>query len=131
MQHSLGVCTINDIAVKMVCPVLAKHVSRNEIIIHGGAVHFSKDTVVNTDGKHLYGRIAINKGEERSLLDTNNYLSKLSQEHGTIKVTPANFKLINVGDLLEIIPVHSCLTANLMGHYKTKKNELISMMPKF
>ena len=38
MQHSLGVCAIEDIAVKMVCPVIAKHVSRNEIVIFGGAV---------------------------------------------------------------------------------------------
>lgn len=131
MQHSLGVCEIEDIAVKMVCPVLAKHVSRNEIIIHGGAVHFSKDTVLNTDGKHLYGRIAIQKDDKRLLLDTNNYLSKLSQEHGILKVTPANFKQIKVGDLVEIIPVHSCLTANLMGHLLTNDGELIKMMPRY
>lgn len=131
MQYSLGVCEMEDIAVKMVCPVLAKHVSRNEIMIHGGAVHFSKDTVLNTDGKHLFGRIAIHIDGEKILLDTNNYLSKLSQEHGTLKVTPANFKLITVGDLVEIIPVHSCLTANLMGHLKTTDGELIKMMPKY
>jgi D-serine deaminase-like pyridoxal phosphate-dependent protein len=131
MQHSLGVCEIEDIAVKMICPVLAKHVSRNEIMIHGGAVHFSKDTVLNTDGKHLFGRISINQDGNKILLDTNNYLSKLSQEHGTLKVTPANFKLIQVGDLVEIIPVHSCLTANLMGHMITTEGELIEMMPKY
>lgn len=131
MQHSLGVCEMEDIAVKMVCPVLSKHISRNEIMIHGGAVHFSKDTVINTDGKHLFGRVAIIKNDNRILLDTNNYLSKLSQEHGTLKVTPANFKQINVGDLVEIIPVHSCLTANLMGHLKTTDGEIIEMMPKY
>lgn len=131
MQHSLGTCQMEDIAVKMVCPVLSKHVSRNEVIIHGGAVHFSKDTLVNTDGKLLFGRIAIQKKGERILLDTNNYLSKLSQEHGTLKVNPANFKYINVGDLVEIIPVHSCLTANLMGHMQSSDGEIIKMMPKY
>lgn len=131
MQHSLGVCLLEDIAVKMVCPVVAKHVSRNEIVIYGGAVHFSKDTVLNTDGKHLYGRIIINRNNEKLLLDTNNYLSKLSQDHGIIKVTPTNFKNINVGDLVEIIPVHSCLTANLMGHMQTTDGEMIEMIPKY
>jgi len=131
MQHSLGVCNIEDIAVKVVCPVVAKHLSRNEIVIYGGAVHFSKDTVQNTDGKQLYGRVIIEKDGEKTLLDTKNYLSKLSQEHGILKVTPSNFKLFNVGDLVEIIPVHSCLTANLMGFMLTTTGELIKMMPKY
>lgn len=131
MQHSLGVCQLDDIAVRVICPVIAKHVSRSEIVIYGGAVHFSKDTLVNTDGKHLFGRVIIRKQGENVLLDTNNYLSKLSQEHGTLKVTPANFKFINVGDLIEIIPVHSCLTANLMGYMQTTNGEVIKMMPKY
>uniref|UniRef100_UPI003216AAA4 alanine racemase n=1 Tax=uncultured Draconibacterium sp. TaxID=1573823 RepID=UPI003216AAA4 len=131
MQHSLGVCEMENIAVKMVCPVVAKHISRNEIIIYGGAAHFSKDTVLNTDGKQLFGRIIIQHEGEKVLLDTKNYLSKLSQEHGTLKVTPTNLKLINIGDLVEIIPVHSCLTANLMGHMRTSDGELIKMMPKY
>ena len=131
MQHSLGTCQMEDIAIKVICPVIAKHVSRGEIVIYGGAVHFSKDTLVNTDGKYLFGRVIIHKQGESILLDTNNYLSKLSQEHGTLKVTPSNFKDINVGDLIEIIPVHSCLTANLMGHMQTSDEEMIEMMPKY
>jgi len=131
MQHNLGVCDIEDIAVKVVCPVVAKHVSRNEIVIYGGAVHFSKDTLQNTDGKELYGRVIISQDEQKVLLDTKNYLSRLSQEHGIIKVTPTNFKKIKVGDLVEIIPVHSCLTANMMGHMITTEGEFIEMMPKY
>ena len=65
------------------------------------------------------------------MLDPMNYLSKLSQEHGIIKVAQKQFKNFNVGDLVEIIPVHSCLTANLMCHYITNDGELIEMMPKF
>ncbi|MFV0590316.1 MAG: alanine racemase [Draconibacterium sp.] len=125
MQHSLGVCSISDIAVRMICPVVAKHVSRNEIVIYGGAVHFSKESILNTDGKQLYGRIVIEKDGEKKLLDTNNYLSKLSQEHGIIKTTPSHFRDINVGDLIEIIPVHSCLTANLAKRYLTTAGEEI------
>ncbi len=130
MQQNLGVCEFDNIAVKMICPVVAKHVSRNEIVIYGGAIHFSHDTILNTDGKHLFGRIIISENGEKKLLDTNNYLSKLSQEHGILKVTPANFNHIKIGDLVEIIPVHSCLTANLMGHMLTTDGEDIPMIPR-
>ena len=131
MQHNLGVCDIHDIAVKVVCPVVAKHVSRNEIVIYGGAVHFSKDHLQNIDGKELYGRVVIHEHNKKVLLDTKNYLASLSQEHGIIKVTPADFKKFNIGDLVEIIPVHSCLTANIMGHMVTTDGEFIEMMPKY
>jgi D-serine deaminase-like pyridoxal phosphate-dependent protein len=131
MQQNLGVCTFDDIAVKMVCPVVAKHVLRNEIVIHGGAVHFSKDSITNIDGKEMFGRLIITKDGEKQMLDQMNYLSKLSQEHGILKVAHNQFKNFNVGDLVEIIPVHSCLTANLMGHYRTNEGELIEMMPRF
>lgn len=131
MQQNLGVCKMEDIAVRMVCPVIAKHLSRNEIIIYGGAVHMSKDAIVNINGKQMFGRIIIQKNGEKILLDPLNYVAKLSQEHGTLKVTQNQFKNFNVGDLIEIIPVHSCLTANLIGHYQTTNGELIEMMPKY
>ncbi len=131
MQQNLGVCRFGDIAVKMVCPVVAKHLSRNEIVIHGGAVHFSKDEITNIDGKKMFGRIIIRKNGEKLMLDQMNYLSKLSQEHGILKVAHNQFENFKVGDLVEIIPVHSCLTANLMGHYISTDGELIEMMPRF
>jgi len=131
MQQNLGVCSFDDIAVRMVCPVVAKHPSRNEVGIHGGAVHFSKDEVKNTDGKKMFGRIVITRNGEKILLDTMNYLSKLSQEHGILKVAQSQMGNFKVGDLVEILPVHSCLTANLMSHYRTAEGELIEMMPKY
>lgn len=131
MQQNLGVCRFEDIAVRMVCPVVAKHRLRNEIVIHGGAVHFSKDSVTNIDGKAMFGRIIITKNGKKQMLDPMNYLAKLSQEHGIIKVAQNQFDNFDVGDLVEIIPVHSCLTANLMGHYRTTDGDLIEMMPRF
>jgi D-serine deaminase-like pyridoxal phosphate-dependent protein len=131
MQQNLGVCRMEDIAVRMICPVVAKHASRNEVVIHGGAVHFSKDSIRNTDGKLMYGRIVIEKEGKKELLDATNYLSALSQEHGILKVAQSQFNRFYVGQLVEILPVHSCLTANLMGHYRTKQGELIEMMPRF
>lgn len=125
MQQNLGVCSFEDIAVRMVCPVVAKHISRNEIVIYGGAIHLSQDSTPNINGKRIYGRIVIEKEGEKKLLDPLNYVSKLSQEHGILRVTQAQFKNFKVGDLVEIVPVHSCLTANLAKKYLTTEGEEI------
>lgn len=125
MQKNLNVCSFEDIAVRMICPVVSKHLSRNEIIIYGGAIHLSQDSVVNINGKKMFGRIVIQKKGEKILLDPLNYVAKLSQEHGILKVTQNQFKNFKVGDLVEIIPVHSCLTANLSKNYITTDGEEI------
>lgn len=131
MQQNLGVCTFDDIAVRLVCPVVSKHPSRNEIVIYGGAVHLSKESILNINGKPSFGRISILKEGKKTFLDPLNYVARLSQEHGILKVTQKEFGNFEVGDLVEIIPVHSCLTADLMRRYLTTEGEIIEMMPKF
>lgn len=128
MQQSLGVCSFDDIAVRMVCPIVAKHPSRNEVVIYGGAIHLSKDSMQNIDGKEFYGRIAINKKGEKKILNERNYVARLSQEHGILKVSQKNFDLFKIGELVEIIPIHSCLTANLARRYLTTQGEEIKMI---
>lgn len=130
-QHQIGSCKIDDIAVRLYCPVISKQSYQNEIVIYGGAIHLSKDWIANIDGKPLYGRIVIRKNNEPILLKPSEYLCRLSQEHGVIKVSPETFNFIEVGDIVEIIPVHSCLTAHAMGHYLSLKGENISMMERF
>ncbi len=129
MQFKLGSCQLTDIAVRMVCPVVSVHSSRNEVVIYGGAVHFAKDSIVNIDGKPLYGRVVVEIDGAKTLLDEKNYLHALSQEHGILKITPKDFNHFWPGQLVEIIPVHSCLTANLMKEYLTTEGETIKMMP--
>jgi D-serine deaminase-like pyridoxal phosphate-dependent protein len=129
MQFKLGACKLSDIAVRMVCPVVATHPSRNEVVIYGGAIHFAKDSIINVDGKPLFGRIVVSDGDKKILLDERNYLHALSQEHGILKITLRDFNYFKPGMLVEIIPVHSCLTANLMREYLTTDDEIIKMMP--
>lgn len=125
MQQHLGVCSFDDIAVRMVCPVVSKHLSRNEIVIYGGAIHLSKEYLLNVAAKPYYGRIIIDIDGNKTLLGERNYVMRISQEHGILRVTQKNFSLINVGDLIEIIPIHSCLTANLAQNYLTTEGEII------
>jgi len=111
--------------------VISKQSYQNEIVIYGGAIHFSKDWIVNIDGKPLYGRVVIQNNQEKRLLPNTEYLSRLSQEHGVIRVSPDTFRKVEIGDIVEIIPAHSCLTAHAMGSYVTNKGEYISMMERY
>jgi len=58
-------------------------------------------------------------------------LISLSQEHGIVSVPKDIQKQFKVGDILYILPVHSCMTANLMKRYYTLDGKEIRMMPLF
>ncbi|MCB2195501.1 MAG: alanine racemase [Bacteroidetes bacterium] len=124
MQLHIGSCTFDQVAAVMACPVVAKHPQRKEIIIHGGAVHFSKDFITINDQK-VYGKLIQLDKKGWQDIEEPNYLVKLSQEHGTLKVSEEILDKIMIGDLVAIVPVHSCLTANLMKEYISVHDELI------
>ena len=54
-------------------------------------------------------------------------VSSLSQEHGVVKASGQLLDQVGVGDVLPILPVHSCLTANLLKKYLTLNGEIIEM----
>ena len=114
MQYKIGSCSLADIAVVLACPVVGKNSSRNEILIYGGAIHFSEEFLQFDNGVNYYGEIIHPGDNVRSMPVENTYVSRLSQEHGIIKTTPEHFDSFNVGDIIGVLPVHSCLTANLM-----------------
>jgi D-serine deaminase-like pyridoxal phosphate-dependent protein len=115
-QAELGSCKYEDIAICMACPVVAKYKERNEIVVYGGAVHFSKEFILK-DNQKIYGYIADLQDNGWELTSENGLLIKLSQEHGTIRVSDSLLEKYRIGDFIGILPIHSCLTANLMGEY--------------
>jgi D-serine deaminase-like pyridoxal phosphate-dependent protein len=129
MQYKLGVCSLEDIALRLICPILSKHPSRNEIVIYGGAIHLSKESIPNIDGKPMYGRLVVPTEEKKILLGELNYVSRLTQELGVLKVVQRNLPLFTPGEFVEVIPVHACLTANLAHRYLTTEGEEITMIP--
>jgi len=112
MQLELGACTFGDIAVSVACPVTGIYPKRNEILIHGGAVHLSKEYLAK-NGK-LFGLVVQLSENGWSQAIPGTILTSISQEHGIISTRPEFLQNIKHGDLLGIIPVHSCLTANLL-----------------
>jgi len=115
MMHNISACTYNDVAVCMAVPVVAKHAEEQKIIVHGGGVHFSKDSLSTPDGSTYFGKVVPLTSEGWGAVNDDWHVAALSQEHGTLKaLNPAAFDAVQVGDWLGILPVHSCLTANLM-----------------
>jgi len=125
MQLHIGSCTEDDIAVAIACPVVAKHKERNEIVIYGGAVHLSKEFIVREDGTKIYGYIASKTKKGWGAMIKNSFVSSISQEHGIVKTDEQFFHKIKIGDILMVLPIHSCLAVNLLREYRTLERELI------
>jgi len=128
MQLAIGSCSEQEIAVAVACPVVAKHRERNEIVIYGGAVHLSKEFIVTKSGDKIFGYVTQFHGDAWETTMKNSYVASLSQEHGIVKVADDSFDRIGVGDLLLILPIHSCLTVNLLKQYVTLDGETIRTM---
>ncbi|MFX1251557.1 MAG: alanine racemase [Promethearchaeota archaeon] len=128
MQLHLGSCSEKDIAIAIACPVVAKHKDRLEIVIYGGAIHLSKDFLTLDDGTKIFGYISLLEETDWSSPIKNTYVSSLSQEHGIVKTDEEFFKKVKIGDLLVILPIHSCLPPNLLKKYLTFENKIITSM---
>lgn len=138
MQMMIGACAEDDIAVAVACPVVAKHAQRFELVIYGGAIHLSKESlpILGPDRTQvmMYGSVVEPVLSHGGGLDPQGwgttvertYVCGLSQEHGIVKTDEVFFNQVNVGDVLLILPIHSCLTANLLRKYVTLKGEVIA-----
>ena len=127
-QVQIGSCSEDEIAVAMACPIVAIHRERSELIIHGGKVHFAQDRVYHPNvGTEVYGLVVVDDGDTWGK-SGKSYLKKLSQEHGTVHMAEEDLDKYQVGDLILILPVHSCTCANLMGEYLSLDGKVISRM---
>lgn len=127
MQVEIGACQETDIALALACPVVAKHRQRNQVVIYGGAIHLSKEFLTDDAGVLYYGRIGRFAPDGWQVLGVENRIVSLSQEHGIIQVDRITYDSLAIGDLIFVLPVHSCLTANLMGRYLTLTGQWIEM----
>ena len=119
MQVCIGSCRIDDVALFCQVPIAQHNKNVNKLILHGGAVHLSKDSI-SMNGVLTYGQaIHYDNRQIESIDDI--FISSLSQEHGI-----ATGNVNNIQDeFLWICPIHSCLTANLHSHYITTSGKII------
>lgn len=131
-QMVIGSCTAADIGFVVACPVVAVYPERREMVLYGGAVHLSKEMLLREDGSPSYGAIVrlAEKGWSDPLPGA--WLRSLSQEHGVLAATPEAWHGalddVQVGDLLGVLPVHSCLTADLLKEYRLADGARAPMM---
>ena len=96
-QLKIGSCDWYNIALAVKCPVVDINRHRNEAVIYGGGAENHND---------YWGNII--SGVE---------LVSLSQEHGVMHCTDDFLDRLHVGDVVTVLPVHSCMTADLMKIY--------------
>lgn len=126
MQYFLGSCSFDRIAVTVACPVVEKNIKRREIIFYGGGVHLSKESIKIPGGQTIYGKAVLYQNDRIVNLSDSDFVRSLSQEHGIISSGDELFSNVKVGDLVGILPVHSCMTADLLRQYHTFDDRIIS-----
>jgi D-serine deaminase-like pyridoxal phosphate-dependent protein len=126
-QASLGACHPEDIAVAMSCPVVSKYPDQHRLLIHGGAVHFSKESL-DINGSPVFGRMLDNKSGGWSPSPDEQYIQSISQEHGILEECGEWMDKVRPGEKLAFLPVHSCLTANLMRKYISTDGKVITTL---
>ena len=127
-QVQIGSCTVDQVAVALASPVVGKQADKQTVILYGGGIHLSKDRILMEDGQRNFGRIVRFNETGWEVLSPNSYLSSISQEHGIAVLDNQVFNDVKVGDILGVLPVHSCMTADLMKSYQSDEKEIIQMM---
>lgn len=128
-QWHLGSCEEGEIAAAVACPVVAVHQQRNEIVIYGGAVHLSAQAEPHPRhaGVNMYGYAVACTPDGWDRIDPDCYIRSVSQEHGVARVSAELLEGVKVGDLLCVIPVHSCLAVDLLDTAITTDFQLFSL----
>ncbi len=117
MQYHIGSCDFDDIAVVVACPIVAIYPKRNELVIYGGAIHLSKEFIAADNNFKLFGYVVNFTKTGWSAPIPGAYVSSLSQEHGIVSMPEKYLNTFNPGDTIGVLPIHSCLTANLLGKH--------------
>ncbi len=128
-QYQLGVCSVQEIACVVACPVIGVYPLRNEIVVYGGAIHFSKDQLLS-EGAIVYGLLAESDSSGNMKINEHVKLTKVWQEHGLIKYHGNSMNLIKPGDMIFVFPVHSCLTLDAVRDVKNQFSQTLNVMPK-
>jgi len=81
-------------------------------------VHLSKEIIENCSPIN-YGFMVLTPESDRWNIRETNYIRSQSQEHGIIKLDKETFGQISIGDMIYIIPVHSCLVVSALAKYLT------------
>jgi D-serine deaminase-like pyridoxal phosphate-dependent protein len=126
-QAFIGTCTADEVAVAVACPIVAIHPELEKVVVYGGAIHLSSEYFLLGNQK-AYGLPALLAADGWGSPIPGGYVHKLSQEHGIVHVHYEVCNSLNPGDLLAIIPAHSCITVSCLKKYLTLEGEILETM---
>lgn len=122
MQLDIGSCGEDGLALAVLCPVLCVRPAEGRAVLHGGAVHLSKEGLPAREGQptaYTFGQLveADSRGLGRRLEHTR--IVRLSQEHAVLEAPRDLLDRLTPGMAVAVLPVHSCLAADLHREYRT------------
>jgi D-serine deaminase-like pyridoxal phosphate-dependent protein len=121
-QVALGAAQWDDCALT----VLARVVSRpaaDRVILDSGSKTLTNDQARGSGNPAGYG--AVMQDLDAAAPDDTLLIERLSEEHATVRVTASQRALVP-GDLVRIVPNHSCVVSNLVDHvWRVDGNEVI------
>ncbi|MBM3420015.1 MAG: alanine racemase [Bacteroidetes bacterium] len=126
MQAEIGSCSECNIAVALAAPVVSLNRNRGEAVVYGGAIHLSKEFITDSAGRRIFGKAFRLHPEGWDINDSLGNIVSVSQEHGILVPDEENSIRIKPGDLVAILPVHSCLASDLMKGYHTISGDSIN-----
>ncbi|MBN1827289.1 MAG: alanine racemase [Candidatus Eisenbacteria bacterium] len=126
MQMELGSCAPDEIAVAVACPVVGRRIREGELVLYGGAVHFAKESVVDREGRTVYGYLGAWEEGGFGAADARAPILQVSQEHSVAHVGGGRASRAAIGDLVPVIPSHSCHASALHRGYLTLEGTRIA-----
>lgn len=135
MQWTAGVCRTHELAAAAVCPVVGLYPEKGRIVLHGGAVHLSREFLIGGGGKPVFGYLGtLRRNDDNSIsqkIFSDLPVTSLSQEHGTVEIQnsfQSGVENLQIGDLVLVWPVHSCLTCDLSSEYRALSGTLLNKL---
>ena len=122
-QVALGAATIDDCALTVLARVVSKPAA-DRIIFDSGSKTLTNDGARGFTAAPGFGVVL---GEDGTP-DTNLLIERLSEEHATVKVIGGSTTL-EPGDLVRIVPNHSCVVSNLADQVWLRDGSDVEAMP--
>ncbi|MGV4792161.1 alanine racemase [Rhizobium sp. F40D2] len=108
VQHGVGVCAIDDIAISVLATVIGAKPEKGWVLVDAGWMALSRDRgTANQRLDQGYGVVCDEQG--RVLEDV--VVSQASQEHGILAIRPGSSRAmpeLPVGTQIRILPNHAC-----------------------
>ena len=122
-QVALGAATLDDCALTVFARVVSKPAA-DRIIVDAGSKTLTSDGARGFTAAPGFGVVL----RDDVTPDTNLLIERLSEEHATVKVIDGSTPL-EPGDLVRIVPNHSCVVSNLADQVWLRDGRDVEAMP--